>query len=221
LLIVLKQIPEEQRQDESLFWRKFEEARPYLFGALLDTVAHGLGNIDNVKVPNLPRMADFCKWGIAVEKFIGFEEGSFLAAYRSNIADANASALDSSPVAQAVFHFVCKDRPEFRGTALDLLDELRRFIKVGDLPGAVRPKALTQLLRHPKFPKSPNQLSGELARIEPSLRKLGISLQRGRTHVGRWIWLRRDHGIVMPKTEAAQEVSDTVTMETVKSGQDD
>ena len=37
LLIVLRQIPEEERMDPTLFWRKFEDARPYLFGALLDT----------------------------------------------------------------------------------------------------------------------------------------------------------------------------------------
>lgn len=156
-------------------------------------------------------MADFAQWGCAVEESLGFNKGDFLAAYRSNIADANASALDSSPVAQAVYHF-CKDRPEFRGTALELLEELRRFIEVGNLSGAKGPNALALLLRHPKFPKSANQLSGELAKIEPILRKLGVSLQRGRTHLGRWIYLKRDDATVAPKPGLEQEVSDTVTM---------
>ena len=62
----------------------------------------------------------------AIEDFLSFDKGSFLAAYRDNIADGNAYALDSSPVAQALHYFI-KKNTEFRGSAVELQEELRRF----------------------------------------------------------------------------------------------
>ncbi len=52
----------ETRRDERKFWRDFEEARPRILGALLDPATAGLRNLPNVKLHQLPRMADFAIW---------------------------------------------------------------------------------------------------------------------------------------------------------------
>jgi energy-coupling factor transporter ATP-binding protein EcfA2 len=188
LLLHLEHIPDIRRPGFS--WQKFEEARPYLFGALLDTVVAGLKNVDSVSVSSLPRMTEFAQWGIAVGSSLGFKNGDFLAAYNDNIADAGATAYDASPIASAVHFFMHGGRPEWRGTALKLLSDLRGFLAATDgLNGT--PKELGEVLRNPKFPKSATELSKQLARSEPSLRRLGISFYRDRNHLGRSIHLRR------------------------------
>ena len=47
------------RRDEAQFWREFEQTRPRILGALLDATTAGLRNLTNVRLDQLPRMADF------------------------------------------------------------------------------------------------------------------------------------------------------------------
>lgn len=189
ITINLNHIPGEKRQGDSL-WQEFVQAQPYLLGAVLDTIVAGLNAIGSVSIPNLPRMADFAKWGVAIEQSLGFKDGAFLTAYHENIADASAVAFDSSPITQALQFFLTDDRPVFQGTALQLQSELRQFIESCAGPNSA-PKELLELLRHPRFPKSPEKLSGELRRSEPALRKLGIGFKRGKNNRGRWLRLER------------------------------
>ena len=49
----------EMRRDEAQFWREFEQARPRILGSLLDAASAGLRNLPNVRLDQLPRMADF------------------------------------------------------------------------------------------------------------------------------------------------------------------
>ncbi len=43
-------------------------------------------------------MADFARFGVAMEEPLGFEPGEFLASYRENIARAGDVCLEASPV---------------------------------------------------------------------------------------------------------------------------
>jgi len=42
ITLYLPTIPEDQRQDEKVLWKAFEEARPQILGALLDIVRTAL-----------------------------------------------------------------------------------------------------------------------------------------------------------------------------------
>jgi len=55
---------------EKVFDRKFEEARPAIFGALLTAVAAALKNLPAVEQSNTawPRMADFAQWAVAQKR---------------------------------------------------------------------------------------------------------------------------------------------------------
>lgn len=185
ILIRVAPIPEEQRRDEREYWRTFESARPQLYGALLDVVCEGLRNLDSVSLTTAPRMADFARWGVAVEQALGAQPGQFLAAYRANIEAATDAAIEASPIAVVLWELLSKSR--FDGPALALLTMLNNFISV----------TADTARRHPRWPKSANQLSAELGRIEPNLKKMGISLERGRSHAGRFIRL----AIVTPVTD--------------------
>jgi hypothetical protein len=186
ILIHAEPISEDRRRDEETFWLEFEEARPRIFGCMLDIICIGIRRVSGVKLSSTPRMADFARWGVAIEQAMGFQQGSFIAAYAASIADAGVASLDSSPVAQGIYRLITEQKA-FHGTTLQLLDTLRKFLE----RGSTKHPELTQLLRHPKFPRSANQLAGEVSRIDPDLTKLGITIQRGRTHTARYIDIMR------------------------------
>jgi hypothetical protein len=70
ILLMLAPIAERQRRPETALWQKFELARPYIFGALLDAAAHGLRMLPRVRLLQVPRMADFALWATALRERI-------------------------------------------------------------------------------------------------------------------------------------------------------
>jgi hypothetical protein len=186
IVVHLDAIGEKDRRTEDSFNREFEAARPRMLGALLEVVVAGLAKIDSVKLPNKPRMADFCRWGCAIEVALGYQPGSFLEAYGLNLADANAAALEASSIAWAMHQFI-GDRPEggFTGSANELLRDLNGFVGLHAGTGGAQPLAL----KHPKWPKSASALSAEISRIEPNLQNIGVAVTRSRTKAKRLLHL--------------------------------
>src|SRR5262249_55971308 len=123
LTIVLPAIPTAQRQTEASFLAAFGEARPAIFGAVLDGVAAALRNESMVELPSLPRMADFAVWVEAAASGLGWAPGDFLCAYEGNRAAASDIALDALPVGPVLREFMA-GRAGWRGTATELLKEL-------------------------------------------------------------------------------------------------
>jgi hypothetical protein len=88
-------------------------------------------------------------------------------------------AVEVSPIA-AVLQLFLEKRGSYRAPALQLLRELNNF--PNDTADTAR--------KNPRWPRSANGLSGELGRIEPDLKRMGIVVVRGRTpHNGRYISL--------------------------------
>jgi putative DNA primase/helicase len=87
IFLYLPQIKESDRQDEALFWRAFEEARPCILGALLNAAAVALRSAGRVRFQQLPRMADFAVWAAAGEAGLRLKPGAFLEAYEKNRKD--------------------------------------------------------------------------------------------------------------------------------------
>jgi len=193
ILIHVQAINEKQRRDERTFWPEFEEARPSILSGLLETIMQGLGKVDSIELDSVPRMADFAKWGVAIEEDLGYPSGSFIAAYRANIEAAHTAAIEASPVAVLIYDYMVeRNHRGFRGPALRLLQELtdfveqREHVQAGNGSGNRSQKLVR---KHPRWPKSANQLSGEIARVEPNLAKMGIAVDRGRSNGRRWIAL--------------------------------
>ncbi len=164
-------ITDEGRRDEKGFWQDFEEARPRILGALLDAVAAALRNEPHVHLESKPRMADFAQWVTAAEPGLGWEPGTFLAAYATNRADAAGIALEASEIVPALRKFLQtvqqaqaeQDTWTWEGTATELLAALNSHAD----DDAKRSKA---------WPAQPHVLSGRLKRLAPSLRATGVSI---------------------------------------------
>ena len=65
IFLTLPHLAEERRRTEKEIWRDFETAQPRILGALLDAASHGLRALPEVRLEQLPRMADFGRFAEA------------------------------------------------------------------------------------------------------------------------------------------------------------
>jgi hypothetical protein len=177
LIFNLPQIPDDNRRPESQFWAAFEAARPRVLGALLDAVSMALRNIDNVKLPSLPRMADFAMWVSAAEPALPWPSGSFLEAYMGNRAEAVELSLEADCVAVAVREHMA-DQTEWSGKPSELYEELEKIVP-------------ENTKRSQSWPKAAHKLSGRLKRAATNLRMVGIHIEEDRSARKRTVTITR------------------------------
>jgi hypothetical protein len=163
--IILELSVIERYTQEREFWKRFEEAHPRLLGALLDVVVDALGKLPEVRLSETPRMADFATFATAAESALGFPKGSFMKAYDKNRQDANAVALEASPIASVVCDLAKRTR--WAGTAKDLLRRLSEMTE-------------EEVRKSRSWPKNPRTLSGMLRRLATALRRAGVEVQFSR-----------------------------------------
>src|SRR5439155_18270460 len=99
IIVWLPAIPDNQRRAETELFEEFRKVRPKILGALLDAVAVALQRLPSIKLPGLPRMADFALWATAAETAFGWPVGIFIGAYQGNRDSANDLAIEASVVA--------------------------------------------------------------------------------------------------------------------------
>lgn len=183
ILIHLNRIPKESRLEERDLWRRFEEVRPKVFGAVLTALSGAMGNVDQVQLTELPRMADWTRWGAAIAEELGFEREDFLSAYAANRKAHHAEALTSHPVGQAVLAFMRK-RESWEGAPSKLLEKLEYV--------AMSEKIDT---RDELWPGSASWLTRRIREVETNLNAEGIQFAQGsRTSDVRTVRLWREAG---------------------------
>jgi hypothetical protein len=67
IFLTLPYVHETARRPEKEIWREFEILQPRILGALLEAACHGLRMRPEVRLLQLPRMADFALWATACE----------------------------------------------------------------------------------------------------------------------------------------------------------
>jgi len=203
----LPMIPEDKRQEESKFWSSFTAGYGQILGALLDAYAGALKVLPDVHLQDLPRMADFARFGEAVGRFLGWGDGAFLKAFTSNIERVTVSADEASPVATAIHKFMAV-RDDWSGTTAELLAELRSVVS-------------EQEARAKSWPSDPRKLSSELTRVTPVLRRLGIDVKRPdtRTNKGRLILITKRPGPSVSETQSQPSLHST-SLENMRFGDD-
>ena len=168
ITIRLAPIAAEARLTESALMTAFEEAAPIILGSLLTGLSEGLRTYDDVRIKQLPRMADFCKWAVACETAY-WRPGTFMEAYNDAQASATEDVLEDSPIGPALRQFL-EGRPSFEGTATELLNSLS-----APNPDEKRPRG---------WPSTGAVMGKQLTRLAPSLRKLGYTAEFKRASRG-------------------------------------
>ena len=178
IVIELPAIAEEARRSEEQYEAAFQDARPRILGALLDTMVTGLRNRDSVTLPRLPRMADFAIWATACESEFTVP-GGFIAAFRENMQATSRFILENDVVCVTLQKFI-QARTEGGCGAL-----------VWDGPGEA---LLVELQRHAHtavfqagWPRNAQALSQKLGMVSRDFEQIGITIIRGRTGEGRYI----------------------------------
>lgn len=170
IVVSLPTIDSKDRRDEAEFWSEFESVKSEVFGALLTALAQTLAVLPHTKLDRKPRMADFCLFGVAVERALGWIPGTFMNAFEENRLAANAPPIESSPVALAVQALAHHDEI-FEGTATELLQRLSSNID-------------TSTSHSRSWPESGWKVSSILRRLAPNLSAMGIEVtfQRSPDH---------------------------------------
>lgn len=159
------ELPRISYREESEINAAWEEAKPSIFGGLLDLFVKTLALMPAVNLINPPRMADFTRLGEAMAQALGNDPGTFDALYKINRAESISRALEASPVAVAIREMVDAysglSLLVFSGTMKDLLAKLETKYKQ----------------ESHAWPKSPRGLGDVLRRQQPALSSLGIDIE--------------------------------------------
>ena len=175
IVLTLEAIPDTHRKRESVLWADFERARPHILAALLDAMVVGLNRLEEVRLDELPRMADFAEWAVACEPGM-FDEGAFLRAYARNRKGAVTTVMDASPVASAICDLMRKRRGQvWEGTATELYRELTGPVD-------------KRVMKTPGWPVNAQTLSRCLNTVTSALRQIGVTVERQKGGQ-RLIWL--------------------------------
>jgi hypothetical protein len=85
IILSLAPVLPENRQSEQTFWKNFNEARPRIFGGMLDILSGAMEILPDINLPSLPRLADFARWAVAAAEVMGHGAAAFLDAYAVNV----------------------------------------------------------------------------------------------------------------------------------------
>ncbi|MDO8570576.1 MAG: CHC2 zinc finger domain-containing protein [Candidatus Daviesbacteria bacterium] len=166
LILRFNRIPDDQREDETSFWARFNEEKPFLLGALFDTVAQVLKIAPTLKLSKKPRMADYAKYAAAAAIALGSTADNFLAAFSENVSRQNQAAIEASVTAQILLNFM-KDKQEWTGSSSDLYALLKQMADDAKLPTGKT-----------GFPKASNWLWRKILEVRPNLTALGLLVSR-------------------------------------------
>lgn len=168
ILLTQPTISEERRRPEAEFWHAFEQAHPAILGALLDAVVGALRSRPTIHLDRLPRLADFALWATAVEQGLGWKPGTFMTAYATQRQEVDQLALEASSIAATLVVWWQAWSAQHPSRAWEGSS--------GALLEALVAQAGEEVVRRHRWPDSPRGLSGELARIAPNLRGVGVDV---------------------------------------------
>jgi hypothetical protein len=161
--IELHTIPDAKRREENEMDQAYADAHAAILASLFDLLSKVLKVLPDVVLTERPRMADFARILAAVDQVQGWKT---IDSYKASARDAVADVLDGEPFAQAVVALV--DASPVEGLSLTTQQILDSVI-TPDKP----PK---------KWPKDSTRAGGQLKRLAPALRTIGIEVddsQRG------------------------------------------
>ena len=166
IMIELDRIPNTERKEESRLNAEWAAARPQILGGILDALLQAISIYPNIQCSELPRMADFARWGCAIAQGLGRSQDDFLKAMFGNIQIQNEEALSNHPVATAILELM-ETMEEWEGSATELLKTLEQQAGANNVDVTAK-----------SWPKTPQILSRRINEVAPNLQEAGVSFTR-------------------------------------------
>ena len=174
--ITLRLLPLKQRKEEAKLWAEFDLAAPRILGALLDAVSCALRRLQDVTLPNPPRLADFAVWATAAEPALGWEDGGFMTAFASAREEAHSTALEACPISTPLLRFVAgQPARAWEGTAEALLESLLTMEATRRANRGEQGES-TPMPRN--WPATPRGMTAALQRSAPILAEAGLTCEQ-------------------------------------------
>lgn len=140
--------------------KELKRILPHLLGYIFDVIVNVLNRIGEVKLDELPRMADFAELGELIARCLGYEEGKFTEVYNANIGLTNEEAISANPVATAVIHLM-DTKKEWDGFSMKLLSDFNVMIEGN--------QDISWISESKEWPKGPTALSHWLTEVIQTL----------------------------------------------------
>lgn len=131
VLLELSPIDDSERRTDADLQAEFAVNKGRYFGVILDGISKAMAHLDSVELEKLTRMADFCRWGKAIELGMGWPEGSFMEAYKANQDKLQKAATTENLLVQTVVEFLAECRGNWKSTPSELLEALNGFSTAG------------------------------------------------------------------------------------------
>lgn len=163
IILPLGRIDPSDRQAEQGLVDRFEKARPYIFGAMLDALSASMKTVVNVQLDTLPRMADFARWGFVIAEHLEIGGEVFLRQYQRNASLQHVEVISSDPVAHSVLS-LAKAVGIFEGTATELHQRCKEYLEEDELKDKSWPKAI-------------HTFSKRLRRVVHNLYEMGVEVE--------------------------------------------
>jgi hypothetical protein len=170
ILLELERIPKESRKLDAVIYEEFERLIQELLGHIFNTVSKALQIKDDIRLPDLPRMADFALWGEAIARALNHEPLEFITTYYENIGRQNIEAIDSNELGQAIIK-LCDEleensQKEWNSSTSECLVKLNEIAEKNNINRDSK-----------SWPKAPNSLSRGINKIRSNLLEgLGIQI---------------------------------------------
>lgn len=162
IILKLHRIKPEDRKPEQDLWEAFEVARPNILGGIFDAIVKAMTIYPELSLEQLPRLADFAKWGYAIAEALGKSGAQFLDDYNHNIKRQNESVVENNVLCQ---------------TILRLMSDKATYLKtVADTHSALKTIA-GEDHKDATFPKLPQNLRAGLDLLHSTLAEHDISYE--------------------------------------------
>jgi putative DNA primase/helicase len=161
--------PEEMVSPEE-FENRFEALRPRISGALIDLLSKVLGILPSVEgtYKGRERFGRFIELGLAVEQALEWPAGTVMRVVSAGRDAAHETAIDASPVGQALIELMLY-RECWTGTTSKLLEELAAV-------------AGEKTARGQYWPSDATRLAKKLNELKPNFAACGIEITNGKSN---------------------------------------
>lgn len=170
LIIELERITKDKRRKDEDIKTKFRVLLPDILGWIFDILVKVLKykkeHAEEIKLKDLPRMAEFAEYGEVISRCIGYDEYEFIDAYFENIDIQNEEVIESSIIARVIIEFM-ENRQVWKGTSSELYSVLMTIVE---------DKTEGVYVRNRDWPKAANSLSRKINEIESTLKEKGIEI---------------------------------------------
>ena len=194
IMIELMRISDTDRKELSEIMTNFESDKPDILGGIFDTLVKAMTIYPTVKLSNLPRMADFMRWGYAISEALGGLGQEFLHEYTGNRNIQNEEAIANHPVAKLIAELI-NSRPtgEWYGLYSDLYKKLEFMAEEFGIS-----------TKHKSFPANSIVLSKRITEIKSNLESIGIfCIPDTRKNIGQHLTIKRIN-LSTPTTSSTQ-----------------